>query len=76
MAYTENPTLSALDDAAAALSSALMAATRIKARLGYDAAPATQADIRDLILAIELARLAHIQARRAASPTKHDRATR
>jgi hypothetical protein len=69
MAYTEDPTLSALDDAGAALSSALMAATRIKARMGYLASPEDRADIRDTISAIENALAYHRQARRAASPT-------
>lgn len=70
MPYIENPTLSALDNAGGAIDAALMAATRLKARMGYLASPEDRADVRDIIVGLEIAKLEHIRARRAASPTK------
>jgi hypothetical protein len=66
MSYTENRTLSALDNAAAALSSAHMAAERLRARLGYLASPEQQRDLADMLAAIERAQQYHYPARREA----------
>ena len=66
MPYTENPVLSALDDAAAALSTAHMATERLRARLGYLASDDDKRDLRDILRAIERAQEYHYQARQQA----------
>lgn len=70
MPFTANETLSALDDAGAALSVAHMAAERLKARMGYLASVDDRRDIRDVIAAIERAQQYHYQARREAGKQK------
>lgn len=67
MPFTEQQTLSALDDAGGALSSALMAARRLRDRMGYLASPEDRADIRDVIAAVERAQQHHYRARQETS---------